>query len=190
MRTLWLTLAGVAALVLFGVMGGVVLAQDAAEDPVTATHVVGTVNANTTESGGDWSALDGLIINRDAAYEHIVEWSDPRLPATMRFSENLNRYNLGGDAGAMAFVGNIRFESPEGAWTGSEYGLAEESEAGLVLQPRMMLLTGGGAYEGLTAMLQRRYESDDTTFTYPVFEGYIFDGELPPMPDPVEPSAE
>lgn len=90
----------------------------------------------------------------------------------------------------MVFVGNIRFESPEGAWTGPEYGLAEESEASLVLQPRMTLLTGEGAYEGLTAMLQRRYEPDDTSFTHPVFEGDIVEGELPPMPDPSESPAE
>jgi hypothetical protein len=186
MRTLRLSLVGTVIVVLLGGTG-VVLAQDEAEEPVTATRVMGTVTSGTTESGGEWSALDGVITNRGAAYGHVVEWSDPRLPATMRFSENVNRYNLG-DAGAIIFVGNIRFEGPEGAWTGSEYGFAEESEAGFVPQPRVMLLTGDGAYEGLTAVLQRRYESDDTSFTHPVLEGYIFEGELPPMPEALIPA--
>jgi hypothetical protein len=40
---------------------------------------------------------------------------------------------------------------------------------------------GEGAYEGLTAVLQCTSES---------CEGQIFEGGLPPMPDPVELSAE
>ena len=67
--------------------------------------------------------------------------------------------------------------------------LAEDSPTGVTLQPRMMLLSGEGAYEGLSAMLQRQYEVI-TTASRPVFEGYIFEGELPPMPEPLEPLAE
>jgi hypothetical protein len=191
MRTLRVFLVGIATLALTGAMGGVVLAQDVEDRPVTATHVVGTVTTGRMESSAGWSDLDeGIIAGRGAVYEHNVEWSDPRLPATMRFGENVNNYNVGGGAGVIAFVSNVRFEDPMGAWTGSEYGFAEESEAGFLPQPRVMMLRGDGAYEGLTAMLQRRYEPDDATFSHPVFEGYIFDGELPPMPDPVEPAVE
>ena len=53
-------------------------------------------------------------------------------------------------------VGNIRLEGEEGNWTGAEYGMGEDSDEGLVLRPRMMLLTGDGAYAGLSAMLQRQ----------------------------------
>jgi hypothetical protein len=43
----------------------------------------------------------------------------------------------------------------------------------------MMLLSGDWAYEGLSAMLQRRWEADDYTLTRPVLEGYIFEGQTP-----------
>ena len=83
-------------------------------------------------------------------------------------------------------MGNIRLEGDDGVWTGVEYGLGEETPEALILQPRLMLLTGEGAYEGLSAMLQRQYEVI-TTGSNPVFEGYIFEGALPPMPEPLEP---
>ena len=71
-----------------------------------------------------------------------------------------------------------------------EYGIGHYTEDSESVKPRMMRLTGEGAYTGLSAMFQRRYEPDDTNFNNPVFEGYIFEHELTPMPDPVEPSAE
>jgi hypothetical protein len=39
-------------------------------------------------------------------------------------------------------------------------------------------------------MIQRSWQAEGQTLARPVLEGYIFEGELPPMPDPLEPSAE
>ncbi len=54
----------------------------------------------------------------------------------------------------------------------------------------LLVLTGEGVYEGLSTMLvevvPEAPEGDDEI----IWEGYIFEGGLPPMPNPVEPSAE
>ena len=164
-------------------------AQDDQDLPVTATHVTGEAISDRTISQGVWTELAGSDQSRDAVFEHDVEWSDPRLPSLMRINENLNIYYPAEDGGAWSWVGSIRLEGDQGAWTGMEYGLGTDSNEGIVVQPRMMLLTGEGAYEGLSAMIQHQYEVV-TTASRPVFEGYILEGELPPMPDPVQPSVQ
>ena len=126
---------------------------------------------------------------RGNVFEHDIEWSDPRLPSLMRLRENVNTHFIGDDRVAWFWVGAVRLEGDHGAWTGAEYGLGEESRVGFTLQPRMMLLSGEGAYEGLSAMLQRQHEVI-TSASRPVFEGYIFEGELPPMPEPLEGTTE
>lgn len=125
----------------------------------------------------------------DAIYEHDILWSDPRLPSLMRLHENLNAYSLADDRAAYSWVGYIRLEGETGTWTGAEYGMGEDSDDGLVLRPRMMLLTGEGDYAGLSAMLQRQAQVVGTGSS-PVYEGYIYEGDLPSMPEPLEPSTE
>jgi hypothetical protein len=119
---------------------------------------------------------------RGAVYEHVVEWSDPRLPHLLRFSENYDVYLAGDDPGAViSVVSSVRLEGPEGWWTGFEYGLIEESEAER-MSTRLIVLGGAGAFEGLSAMLTH----GGTDYARPVFEGYIFEGEMTPMPDALE----
>jgi len=188
MRTLRLALAGTVTLALLG-LGGATVAQDEEDAPVTVTQVTGEAFSDRTMNQGAWTDVDGGGQQRGAVFEHDIEWSDPRLPSLMRLHENLNIHWVGDEDAAWTLVGNVRLEGEEGAWTGAEYGLGEDSPTGATLQPRMMLLTGEGAYEGLSAVLQRQHEVI-TTASRPVFEGYIFEGELPPMPEPLEPSAE
>ena len=188
MRTMRLALAATVTLALLG-LGGAAVAQDEADKPDSVTHVTGEAfDARTIKQGAYVESDEGEQI-RGAIFEHDIEWSDPRLPTLMRLHENLDTYWIGDDGAAWFWLGNVRLEGDVGAWTGTEYGLGEESPAGLTLQPRMMLLSGEGAYEGLSAMLQRQHEVI-TTGSQPVFEGYIFEGELPPMPEPLEPLAE
>ena len=190
MRTLRLSVAGTLALALLGGLGGALLAQDEENAPATVTHVTGEAFSDRTVNQGAYAEVDGGEQMRGNVFEHDIDWSDPRLPSLMRLRENVNVYSIDDDHAAWSWVGSVRLEGDEGAWTGTEYGLGEESAEGpLTLQPRMMLLSGEGAYEGLSAMLQRQHEVI-TTASRPVFEGYIFAGELPPMPEPLEPPAE
>jgi len=180
MRTMWVLLSTM-TLALVGGLGAVAVAQEDEDLQITATRVTGETTAKHEVFGGRFSHVDGVDQNRDAVYEDTFEWSDPRLPSVMQITENVDIHYRGEDQDAWAWVGSIRLEDSEGAWTGQEYGMGEWIGERLALQPRMMLLTGEGAYEGLSAMLQRRWETDDPTYPASV-EGYIFEGELPPMP--------
>ena len=186
MRALRLTLAGTVIMALLGGVGAPVVAQGADEELAGATYVVGEVTDTRTISEGTWT-YEGVERLNDLVAELDVEWSDPRLPSLMRLSENQDLHFMD-DYLAVAAVASIRLEDPDGAWTGPEYGLMElmGSKEGTPPWPRMMLLTGERAYEGLSAMLQRRYEPDDPTFARPVFEGYIFEHGLTPMPSAPE----
>jgi len=50
------------------------------------------------------------------------------------------------------------------------------------------ILTGHEAYEGLFATILG--EHDMSAGAQYVYRGLIYEGEMPPMPDPLEPSAE
>ena len=182
MRTLRLTRVSTLALAVLGGLTGSVVAQDDEDLVITATRVTGETTARREVFGGSYQFVDGVDQNREAVFEDTFDWSDPRLPSVMQLTENLDIHYRGDDQNAWAWVGSIRLEDADGAWTGREYGMGEWIGDGLVLRPRMMPLSGEGAYEGLSAMLQRRWETDDPTYTASV-DGYIFEGELPPMPD-------
>ena len=179
MRSRKAYLAGVVTLLLLGTLGHGVMAQD---QQGTATHVSGRSPGGSVVSEG--SQDDGIFGVRGAVYEHAIEWSDPRLPTLMRVSENVDWHPIReGNGAAITVVSTVRLEGSEGAWTGFEYGLIEElGPDGTVT--RLMVLDGEGAYDGLSVVLTRSYE--DADYGKPIFDGYIFDGEMTPMPDPLE----
>jgi hypothetical protein len=189
MRTLRLSLVGPVILALLGGLGGAVLAQADDDRPVTATYVTGQQTDAREVDGGGYARVGGIGQYHGAVYEDTLEWSDPRLSSSMWIAENLDMHDLGDGSEAWTWVGSIRLKDEEGAWTGREYGMGEFMDDGLVLRPRVMMLSGDGAYEGLTAVFQRSWDPDDPTYHVTV-EGYIHEGELPPMPDPVEPPVE
>ena len=182
MRSLRLPLVATLTLGLLGGLTGEAIAQDDEDGVITATRVTGETTDRREVFGGTHSQVDGVDQNCEAVFKDTFAWSDPRLPSVMQLTENLDIHYRGDDHDAWAWVGSIRLEDAVGAWTGPEYGMGEWIGERLVLHPRMMLLTGEGAYAGLSAMLQRRWETDDPTYPASV-EGYIFEGELPPMPD-------
>jgi hypothetical protein len=112
------------------------------------------------------------------------EWSDPRLPPMMTGRMNLDAHWRETDA-ILPWASTHRLDGPDGAWTVTERGFMEADGAFALL-----VLTGEGAYEGLSAMLVEvvleAYTGDDET----ILEGYIFEGGLPPLPDPIAPPAE
>ena len=71
-----------------------------------------------------------------------------------------------------------RLDGPEGAWSGTERGLflPDGERVGL------LVLTGEGANEGLSAVLVTSMGSSWRD----MFEGYIYEGGLPPMPEAAE----
>lgn len=79
------------------------------------------------------------------------------------------------------FARAVRLDAPNGAWVGSAHGVAG-TDGNLMLYE----LTGEGAYEGLSAF----FGQDNSQWPVVRFDGRVFEGEIPPMPEPLEPSAE
>lgn len=191
MRTLRLSLAGTITLALLGCLGGAVLAQDEPaaieevgrpdeEAPVTATHVTGT----PVDHSSDDSAVENWTDERGV--EHFYgfrafstnEWSDPRLPSETAMVENYDIYQKD-DGTQVVGLSAIRLDGPHGSWTGtatSLYSMSDGTGSGFVV------LTGEGAYEGLFAVLHGEPPGG--------WDGYIFEGQMPPMPEPPEPTTE
>ena len=172
-------LIGVVNLMLLGSLGSGAVAQD---QQGTATHVSGRSPGGIVVSEGTQD--DGVYGVRGAVYEHVIEWSDSRLPAVMQVAENVDWHQTSDSTGAaITVVSSVRLQGSEGAWMGLEYGLIEEPASDGPVT-RLMVLEGEGVYEGLSAMLRRTYE--DADYAKPVFDGYIFDGGMTPMPDALE----
>ena len=187
MRTLWLSLPAMVILALAGGLSVTIAAQDDGEAP-SATHVTGTrLSTSMTSEPEEWEDGD-VHYWRGVQTERIVEWSDPRLPSRVMFHSNGNWHVLG-DGAVGAFAVAVRLVGEDGEWAGTEYALmAPESSVGLYV------LTGSGAYEGLWAMLEGSLvvdadgdpvvDADNQVMS--IYDGYIFESEMPPMPDPIE----
>jgi hypothetical protein len=180
MRPMRMSLVGT---VIIGLLGGLSVAMVAQDEEQTATHVTGRVISG--EWGGATSeTAEGSIQHMlDMQAVRQVEWSDPRLPPMMTSRMNLDAHWRESDA-ILPWASTHRLDGPDGAWTATERGFMEADGSFALL-----VLTGEGAYEGLSAMLVEvvleAYTGDDET----ILEGYIFEGGLPPLPDSVEPPA-
>ena len=171
MRTLRLFGAGP---VIFALLGAVpTLAQD--PEQATWTHVTGHgVEAGRTD--------DILAQSWDGSIQHLpgstviytVEWSDPRLPSTMYSHENIVLHHgdlTSYDDWMLMWTVAAQGDGPDGAWVESSYGfMGPDGAHGL------SVLTGQGAYAGLTTLLA--VEPGDGTLG---FDGFLFESELPPM---------
>ena len=205
MRTLRLSLVGTVILVLMSSMSLVTLAQE--DDGVAATHVTGTTSSgNRTIHRATYEHADDFSHNTGygGVYERDVEWSDPRLPSLMRLSENWDFYAARGQPhqvqvgesadevnGAISLLQNVRLDGPDGAWTGTAYGLLEETTPPETYpQTVLMILEGEGAYAGLSAMLRTVYDEPPAGGEMPDWEGYILEGPMTLMPEAPEPPAE
>jgi len=160
MRTIGRLATGLAAatLMLTGtVLGAVAQSPDASSstpDPMAAVYVTGTLGPVDFNSDGTVGTAD------------MVTSSDPRLGGVLTYVETKVQYP--GDIGVGASRAEIR--SDDGAWvgTGTEYS-SDKGET--------MILTGEGAYAGLTAYLNLDWGTPGRPFT-----GIIFPGEMPEPP--------
>ncbi len=103
--------------------------------------------------------------------EFDIDASDDRLSGPAEFHINSMYFEpADGQYPAQVFVGSVTIEAEEGMWEGSfvalDYPGTPDGES-------QHILTGTGAYEGLTAVMTTR---DDVT------SGLIFPGELPELP--------
>ena len=188
MRTLRLSLVGTIIMVLLGGLGGAVVARTDGSAKVT-----GTVVSSASGASGEFSQ-DGVLgedwvgHGRGFGGSTTFEWSDPRLPSRADTMMNFDAYGdpAEGDVGAVAVTTMWLLEGPEGSWNGPWIGWCDEQShcRGTVT------LTGYGAYEGLYAVLTEQPQEDASGTVTQMFEGAILAGEIPPVPEPLEPSVE
>ena len=176
MCTLQLSLAGALIMALLGGLGGAVLAQSESDTRVTV--VTGTlVDQVADDSQLEFTSEDDVNTGRGMRFVETYEWSDPRLPAVKTTILNFNSYP-GGEAGrgVMSQTTN-RLDGPDGSWVGTATAMQFPDMRGIGQD----IYIGEGAYEGHVAVLICDTEG---------CEGMIFEGELPPVPEPVEPPTE
>ncbi len=186
MRRLRLSLVGTVIVVLLGGLGGAVLAQDDGASGSGYTLISGTTTAEQWHADAEQSwEEDGVLYSRGMVGEWTVWWSDPRLPSKMWHRLDYEGYGTDeSDGGVTPYATSVLLMDDQGSWVGTGRGVGYDE--GFV----QTVLVGEGAYDGLYAIIDRH----DTVLSngHPMrqFVGFIFEGELTPMPDPVVPATE
>ena len=191
MRTLRLSLVGTVILMLLGVAGGTSIAEDDQVSDPTAIVTGSMLEMTSDPSELEYSAegVDGepdwVGHGRGLMTMQTAEWSDPRLPSEIQSVANFDEYGPPGSA-FYAFSSRWLLEGPDGYWEGPWTGFCDSVDHchGTVI------LTGHGGYEGLYAVLAEKPGEGSSGGSGQVVEGVILFGEMPPMPDPVEPSTD
>jgi hypothetical protein len=133
--------------------------------------------SGSTEDGAAVVRTEG----RGDAWQMVWEVSDPRLQGTYTHHSDWDSYAVdsatGGEPGITTVT--VRIENDEGTWQGSrlDIGYADGQEN----WDPMMTLTGGGAYEGLRAVMHATALPTDGCVND--VRGYIFEH----APQPTEP---
>jgi hypothetical protein len=193
MRTLRRSLAVTATLSLLASLPGASLAQE--EEPAPVTVVTGTVVEqfdHIEQEGWDERQEGGpryvrgyeVVSGRGIVIEQDVDWSDPRLPRKhwVSLAYTIVYEPPEGGEGAMVVSTSHLLEGADGSWRGT--GRAVEDADDRFSQ---YALVGEGAYEGLYALIRGTPGMDTHGPWDHSYDGYIFEGELPLFPDPVEP---
>jgi hypothetical protein len=179
MRRLW---AASAAMVVCLALGGLPVLAQTGDDGSRVTQFSGTILEERFHAEGESHAtlasVDGVTRSTGNIFEWTVEWTDPRLPSTMWHRID---YDLYDPDSALPYATSVLLLGEDGSWRGTGYGVGYD--AGFV----QVLLIGEGAHEGLYAILDRKDATlpDDTAQR--TFDGFIFEGEPIPIPDPVVP---
>ena len=179
MRTLGVLAVAVA--LVFGSAGAVAAQMN--DEAIAAAFVTGTVvDDSTTEDEGR------------VTWEQTVEWSDPRLPPTLRAEAAwyvygdvmtvVERHEAGlGEEEAFADIDlvmvvemNVLLDGPEGDWQGSGRGIEADDRYSYYM------LEGDGAYEGMNVLLRGTPGHDANGPWDELYEGWIIESELPPPP--------
>ena len=186
MRTLSTSLAATVILASLGGLGGAVVAQDDGASDPGYTLVSGTTTAEQWHADAEQSwEEDGVLYSRGTVGEWTVAWSDPRLPSKMWHRIDYEGYATDEpDGGVTPYATSVLLRDDQGSWVGTGRGVG--SDEGFV----QMVLVGEGAYDGLYAIIDRHDSVLANEHPMRQFAGFIFEGELTPMPDPVEPATE
>ena len=200
MHTMRVALAGTVLLALLGGLSLATVAQNG--EPAPITFVTGTVTelnqyGSSEEHNGDLSVADirGYeVMTQSVPLGQVVEWSDPRLPADLWLMLGFTSISQGEDqpepVGAMNIAWQSLLEDEQGRWRGTGRSLLDAEE-----KSSLYVLTGEGAYDGLSALLRGVAPDDEEMGLLHAhapwdmaYEGYVFEAELTPFPDEPRPA--
>jgi hypothetical protein len=159
------------------------------KDEIPATFVTGTVIDDTAMED------EGRVV-----YEQTVDWSDARLPPTLRVNATWYIY---GDVPAaledqepeviddylvMVVEMNVLLDGPAGSWRGTGRGIEQGAGTDPDRRYSYYVLEGDGAYDGFHALLRGTPGHDANGPWDEEYEGWIIESALPPLPEVPEPS--
>ena len=183
MRTSRVTLVGAAILaLLIGPTGAVSAMMN--EEEIPAAFVTGTViESSELEDKGR------------AAYEQTVDWSDPRLPPTLRIEgawylygdltaawEHIEAGESEDEALASRVVivveMNVLLDGADGSWQGTGRYIRSGDD-----RYSYYVLSGDGPYDGFHALLRGAPDHDTDGPWDEEYECWIIESPLPPAPE-------
>jgi hypothetical protein len=192
MRTWRLALAGALSLLLLGGPGGTVVAQSGGEVTRPLVEFSGRLAcSDDVERSTRWPVFLGQfdgnsLVRRESRgwvqRMPVDEMSDPRLEGMWATYTNADEYFwvlMHADPGPALGTVTVRMENEEGAWQGS--GVDPYVPGVPLAKWGTLVLSGEGAYEGLTAVMANRYLDEPCGWEV---RGFIFEGEPPPAPEP------
>jgi hypothetical protein len=181
----------IAAVILVGSIASV--GAEDGERPPAASHVRGTIveSFGTVPESVEGAGADRLVM----LAERQVEWTDERLPSRVlvrTLMDTREGWHPEGTVWPSISTHAYRLDDAVGAWVGTGHGFGaspEEmpTESFGVMEAELIMLSGEGAYEGLSAVLLLTMDATDWMAGDHVLEGYIYDGPPPPLPPPLEP---
>jgi hypothetical protein len=169
-----MSLAGAVILALLGGLGGAVVAQDEAEDPMAPVEVTGKF-VGLTCGGSAGTRSGSRVEGRQTTCEIDNDWSDPRLEGTETYISNDVEFTDGSGLSIGHFVHNI--VNDDGAWRMRPQYRFSSAYPGPEDFSGTWVLDGEGAYEGLVAVLAKP-ELDSEPL-----RGFIIEGDLPSAPE-------
>jgi hypothetical protein len=157
------------------VPSGAGTADEAAEVPAKATTFRGTATQRFMGLESE-SIVDGVTQYRGVRISVVFESDDPRFSGEGMLHGNRDVHEFAG-VGLDVDRGTTRIANEDGAWEGQYSAVLVDGLGGSA-----EWYVGSGDYEGLTAFVRYVTAIPDTDGSYE-FEGWIFPGELPPLPE-------
>ena len=161
-------------------------AQEAPDDASDVTFVTGAVNGDPARfvPPAEETRDEGLVRVRGFSVVGIpVELDDPRLSGQLTFVANGSGQEFDNGVASIEYR-TYRLENADGVWTGTGTAAFALGDDEMLIDIESAVLTGEGAYEGLTAYLLAESVDDDI-----LLEAFVIELEPAPMPDPVSVTA-
>jgi hypothetical protein len=153
-----------------------VSAQDAEVDPMAPSVVTGHFFGGCPDFGATVTASDGVTETNPTFSCQRWETNDDRLNGANVNVGNWERYP--GDGFQIA-AGQFNTTNDGGSWTGVWNGIAIDAADGIEqMEIDTIILTGHGAYEGLTGYILQEWSKEPVEV-----RGVIFPRDMPEVPE-------